>query len=92
MRKKVYISGKIGKEAVPSEEVLQKFASAEKFLKAKGYKRDTGTETQGQVRVLPQIHVLFKISDFILFLFSLAKIQTYFFTPAKSRRIFLFKN
>lgn len=38
MRKKVYISGKIGKEVVPNEEVLQKFASAEKFLKAKGYK------------------------------------------------------
>ena len=37
MRKKVYISGKIGEEVL-SEATRQKFASAEKFLKAKGYK------------------------------------------------------
>ena len=33
--KKAYISGKIGKEAVPSEEVLQKFASAGKVPEGK---------------------------------------------------------
>ena len=37
MSKKVYISGKIGEEVL-SEATRQKFASAEKFLKAKGYK------------------------------------------------------
>lgn len=37
MKKKVYISGKIGEEVL-SEATRQKFASAEKFLKAKGYK------------------------------------------------------
>ena len=37
MRKKVYISGKIGEEVL-SEATRQKFASAENFLKAKGYK------------------------------------------------------
>lgn len=37
MSKKVYISGKIGEEGL-SEATRQKFASAEKFLKAKGYK------------------------------------------------------
>ena len=37
MNKKVYISGKIGEEVL-SEATREKFASAEKFLKAKGYK------------------------------------------------------
>ena len=37
MSKKVYISGKIGEEVL-SEATRQKFSSAEKFLKAKGYK------------------------------------------------------
>lgn len=37
MRKKAYISGKIGEEVL-SKATRQKFASAEKFLKEKGYK------------------------------------------------------
>lgn len=37
MKEKVYISGKIGEEVL-SEATRQKFASAEKFLKANGYK------------------------------------------------------
>ena len=37
MKNKVYISGKIGEEVL-SEATREKFASAEKCLKAKGYK------------------------------------------------------
>lgn len=37
MSKKVYISGKIGEEVL-SEATRKKFASAEQFIKAKGYK------------------------------------------------------
>lgn len=37
MRKKVYISGKIG-EDVLTDATLEKFAKAEEYIKAKGYK------------------------------------------------------
>ena len=37
MRKKVYISGKIGEEVL-SDATREKFAKAEEYIKAKGYK------------------------------------------------------